>query len=289
MKHFRTLFATLLLVTFGIAGQLAAQENSLLWSIEGPGIKETSYLYGTMHILCSEYLDIPESVSSALQSTDLLALELDMTDPQMASQMMMLGMLPDGKTIMGYMNDDDTELLDAFLRQHYGAGLDQMGTMKPFMLSSMALLPLISCEGEQESVDGFLMMKALANNIPVTGLETVAFQTGLFDDIPLQDQVNELIELVRDTDAGMEEFQRLSRLYASQNIRGMYELITEDDFWQNYKDVLLDSRNKAWIPVIEELAREQRIFIGVGAGHLAGETGVINLLRERGFSVNPVK
>ncbi|MCH8556620.1 MAG: TraB/GumN family protein [Balneolia bacterium] len=289
MTLLKKFLITLLIISTGLAGKTIAQESSLLWSIEGPGLEHTSYLYGTMHLLCSEYMDISESVSNALESADLLALEIDMTDPGMASQMMALGMLPDGKTIMEYMNDDDAELLDGFLRQHYGVGLDQMGTMKPFMLSSMTLLPLISCEGEQESVDGFLMMKAVENDIPVTGLETIAFQTGLFDDIPLQEQVDELIEIVRDTDAGMEEFERLSRLYASQNIREMYELITEDEFWQNHKEVLLDSRNQAWIPVIEELARDQRVFIGVGAGHLAGENGVINLLRQRGFTVNPVE
>ncbi len=266
-----------------------AQESSLLWKVEADHLDEPSYLYGTMHLICSEFKDIPDAAAEAFRSADILALELDMSDPNMAGEMMMLGMNPDGKNIRSLMDDEGQKLLDAFFTQHYGVGLDQLGTMKPFMLSSMAMMPMISCDQEQASIDAYFLNAATERDIPVVGLETIAFQVGLFDNIPLQIQVDELVKMIENPQEGKDEFNQLSQLYASRDILAMYNLITEDEFWTTYKDVLLDSRNKAWIPVIKELTSEQSAFIAVGAGHLAGENGVINLLRANGFTVTAVE
>jgi hypothetical protein len=55
-----------------------------------------------------------------------------------------------------------------------------------------------------------------------------------------------------------------------------------------YEDIFLTNRNKNWIPKIEEMIRSKKTFIAIGAGHLPGEEGVIDLLRKKGFIVKPI-
>jgi uncharacterized protein YbaP (TraB family) len=88
-----------------------------------------------------------------------------------------------------------------------------------------------------------------------------------------------------------ETFQKLMQLYDSENIEGMESLMQKDInlTTSKHKDKMLDNRNKNWIPKIEEFSKVQPTFYGVGAAHLAGENGVIKLLRKAGYTVTAVK
>ncbi|QOC23223.1 TraB/GumN family protein [Wenzhouxiangella sp. AB-CW3] len=287
----RNLTAWLLygLFSTAVAVPALAQDASLLWKIEGENLAGTSWLYGTHHLMCGEDFLVPDEAVESLQASDALALEIDMSDSAVQQQMMQLAQLPEGKNIADYIDSEEArETVDDFLSSHFGAGLDHFGNMQPILLATMAITAIAECEQALQSHDLHLMQKAMAQGINIKALETVEFQFGLFDDIPLDQQVEELVSVILDPEAGREEFRHMSRLYVDQDIEGIYQLINDDEFWQEYGDVLLDKRNQAWIPVMEEKSGAGSVFYAVGAGHLSGEKGVINLLREAGYTVTPV-
>lgn len=284
----KNVFATLML--FMLVFQAFAnekEEKSLLWKISGNGLKESSYLFGTIHMICKDKFYMDEGIENALASSKVLAMELNMTDPNLMAEMQQLSVNPGFANIKGEFTPEQATALDKFLTASYGAGLDQLGVLKPFVLSSMVLIKMLPCT-EQSSYELFLTEKAKEQSKTVKGLETVAFQMGIFDQIPQKLQIDELGKMVTDPE-GMDEFDKLVGAYLDQDLDKLYDLISENEMFREYGNLLLEDRNKNWIPKIEEMVKEQATFIAVGSGHLGSETGVINLLREAGYKVEAVK
>lgn len=284
----KNVFATLML--FMLVFQAFAnekEEKSLLWKISGNGLKENSYLFGTIHMICKDKFYMDERIENALASSKVLAMELNMADPNLMAEMQKLSVNPGFANIKGEFSAEQASALDKFLTTSYGAGLDQLGILKPFVLSSMVLVKMLPCT-EQSSYELFLTEKAKEQSKTVKGLETVAFQMGVFDQIPQKLQIDELGKMVTNPE-GMEEFDKLVGAYLDQDLDRLYDLITENDMFREYGNLLLEDRNKNWIPKIEEMVKEQTTFIAVGSGHLGSETGVIALLRKAGYTVEAVK
>ena len=290
VKQFLTAPLLCFLASFSASGPAFSEEASLLWKIEGNGLDEPSWLYGTQHLMCGEDFIVPDHALERLKSSDGLVLEIDLSDPAIQQQMMQLSRLPDGKRISESIHDEDTRAdVEEFLTLHFGAGLEQFGGMQPIMLTTMALTAIVECEQPIKSHDIHLMQKAMGFGTDITALETVEFQFSLFDRIPLGEQVQELVSLVRNPAEERDQFRSMTELYRSQDIGGLHQLITEDEFMRAHGELLIDQRNRTWIPAMEEMSRGKSMFYAVGAGHLPGESGVINLLREAGYTVTPAK
>jgi len=284
----KNVLTTIMLVMFVFqAFAYEKEEKSLLWKISGNGLKESSYLFGTIHMICKDQFYMDERIEKALASSKVLAMELNMADPNLMAEMQQLSVNPGFANIKGEFSAEQAAALDKFLTDSYGAGLDQLGVLKPMVLSSMVLIKMLPCT-EQISYEMFFTEKAKSQEIPVKGLETVAFQMGIFDEIPKKLQIDELGKMVTDPE-GMEEFDKLVGAYLEQDIDKLFGLIAENEMFQDYGDLLLENRNKNWIPKIEEMVKTQSTFIAVGSGHLGSETGVIQLLRDAGYTVEAVK
>ena len=284
----KNVLTTIMLVMFVFqAFAYEKEEKSLLWKISGNGLKESSYLFGTIHMICKDQFYMDERIEKALASSKVLAMELNMADPNLMAEMQQLSVNPGFANIKGEFSAEQAAALDKFLTDSYGAGLDQLGVLKPMVLSSMVLIKMLPCT-EQSSYEMFFTEKAKSQEIPIKGLETVAFQMGIFDEIPKKLQIDELGKMVTDPE-GMEEFDKLVGAYLEQDIDKLFGLIAENEMFQDYGDLLLENRNKNWIPKIEEMVKTQSTFIAVGSGHLGSETGVIQLLRDAGYTVEAVK
>lgn len=92
-----------------------------------------------------------------------------------------------------------------------------------------------------------------------------------------------LVDAINSEDtSGNDEFARMVEMYKNQDIQGMQSMMSDsEDGLGKYEDLLLVGRNRNWIPVMEGMMRENITFFAVGAGHLGGKQGVVNLLRGR--------
>ena len=114
----------------------------------------------------------------------------------------------------------------------------------------------------------------------------------VFDEISYQDQAEELLKTVKDNlEKDKKEFQEMITIYQNKDIEGMLKMMSDSDnkITSENQDILLNDRNKKWIPIMIKTMKDKSTFFGVGAGHLAGEEGVIKLLRKQGFKVEAVK
>lgn len=262
-------------------------QNSLLWKISGNGLTEESYVFGTIHLICADQFLMDDRIKNAFQSTDQLVMELDMSDPDLQQKMAAISINPEMKNIQGELDEEDAKALDAFLIGSYGVGLAQLGVLKPFVLTSMVMIKQLPCE-EVVSYEEFFTSLATDQNKPVKGLETVEYQMGIFDQIPAELQLADLIKMVT-TNESEEEFELMVETYLSEDLDRLYSIMKDSDTMEKYQDIMLDNRNRNWISEMDSAMKNSSVFFAVGGGHLPGENGIINLLRKKGYKVEPVK
>ena len=305
MKMIRqlTVLAAALLTTIAAWAQPAAptaKENSLLWKISGRGLSQPSYLFGTIHMIPAQDFMLSDATKSALQSAGRVAFEIDTED--MSNPLALFGLMD--KMMMA----NDTSLADLLTEEDYGvvkAHFEKQGMpmflferIKPMFLSVMASEDVSSFNmqgsGDIKSYELELTEMAKQQSKDIVGLETMEFQMSLFDSIPYSAQARMLMEAVRaEKDTTAEgSFDQMVQLCKNQDIVGMQSMMGKEGSAGSlggYEDLLLLRRNRSWIPIMEQLMKEGPVFFAVGAGHLAGEEGVIALLRAAGYSVEAVR
>jgi uncharacterized protein YbaP (TraB family) len=118
------------------------------------------------------------------------------------------------------------------------------------------------------------------------------FQLGIFDRIPYKLQAEQLVKMVENAghDGDDKEMKELTEAYRQQQLDIMDDLTKKEDMGiQNFTDLLLYNRNADWANKLAGLMPANSLVVAVGAGHLPGEKGVLNLLRKAGYRVDPVK
>ena len=262
-------------------------ENSTLWKIEGNGLEKPSYLFGTIHITCDATIE--DDVKKALDETSQVVLEIDMDDPEMMTKMMGGMYMKDGKKISDLVTEEEFVVIDSMITKEVGMSLKMLETMKPFFVISMLYPKMIDCP--MQSFEQELIKIAQEQGEEILGLETIESQMQIFEDIPYEDQVADLLRTAKDNLAyDKATFTKMLEIYKDENITAMVEMMDDENSVavSKHQDKLLFNRNKNWISKIGEYAKEQPTFFGVGAGHLAGEQGVIKLLRDAGYKVSAV-
>lgn len=260
-------------------------ENTLLWKVERSDI-QTSFLFGTIHLLPSKDFIISDKVQTAFELSDQIVMELDMDDPSMQLEVMKNVTRKDTSTLDKALSDEDYQNLDQLLKQGFGVGAQVFNDWQPAMVGTFLLKNYI--EGEPASYEVTFIEMADKKNKEILGLETPAEQLAIFHDIPYEDQIKDLREMLNEEDKVKKIYAELISLYKDENLDGLHNFFM--DYYDNPKqvEILLNKRNRSWVPKFESLSKDNVSFFAVGAGHLSGTEGIINLLRKEGYTVSPI-
>ena len=270
--------------------QLYAQKEnkSLLYEISGNGLTQPSYLYGTIHIICKNDFVMTEVTKQKFAETQQVYLELDMDDPKMMPEMMKSMYMTDGSTLKTLMSEADYQKVSQFFKDSLKTNIAMMDKMKPFVLSSMTVPKLLACP--TQSYEETFVKMAKEEHKEILGLETVQDQFGALDKMGMKKQADMmLVKLVEDWNEGKQILKQMITNYKNQDVEGLLKVMANSRTADaNFQEDLLVTRNKNWIPKIQQIAKEKPTFFAVGAGHLGGEKGVIALLKKQGFTVKAV-
>ena len=284
MKNLRTSLLVVLSLLLPVLTQ--AQEQSLLWKVSGKDLSSPSYVYGTMHMLCAQDFQMPEKLQSALAESQTLVLELNPMDPAVMAEMQPLMMNPGMENVYKGLAAEDYALIDSTLKVHFGAGLDQVGIMKPMVLSSMLTMAvMLPCEAKI-SVDGILAQQATESEKPIQSLETATYQMSIFDEIPNALQIDEMLRSLGEE--GFEEFEALKKAYFAEDLQALAKLMNDNEMVNQYEETFLLQRNRNWAEALPALMQEGSCLVAVGAGHLSGAEGLLQLLKKAGYTLEPV-
>lgn len=268
--------------------------QSLLWKIEREGIAEPSYLFGTIHMIPKEDYFLPSGLEEAFNKSNDVVFEIDLDEMSGIGTLMgMLSnlMMKDGMTISKLLTKEEYREVAAYF-ENMGLPMMMLDKVKPMFLSMLAEVNMDPASLQSDEIKSYemeLYQKAQDSKKDVGGLETMKYQMSLFDSIPYKDQALMLLDAVRGTSMESDLFEKTVALYKTQNIEAMVEMVDDGSAGSsNFEDVLLNNRNHNWIPVMSKMMTTGPVFFAVGAGHLAGESGVINLLKKQGYKLTPV-
>ncbi len=261
--------------------------NTLLWKIEGNKIKKDSYIFGTIHMIYKERFYFPDQLKTIIQNSQQVVLEIGDLNQNEVLQHLML----EKGTILDFFEPNQVDSLLNWAKNELEVTPEQfklgLGKMKPFALVQLASQK--DLVGKIESYDLTVQALAKSNEIPVLGLETIAQQIAIFDNMDTLQQREMIMELIRNPTQDSNVMEEMFTIYLKQNVDEMFlYLEQEGGSMMESSDALLKNRNYNWIPQIEKLIKKKKTFIAVGAGHLGGEDGVLRLLEKQGYILTPV-
>ncbi len=291
---FPLFLAAALLSSAAFAQSTDSLDRALLWEISSPELQQKSYLFGTIHMIPKEDFYMDEAVERALEAAEQVAFEIDMDE--MSDMGKMMGLLMDAfmkgdTTLSDLLSPEEYELVDAHF-QKIGLPLGMLERIKPMFLTALTSEDLFSGQpgtGNITSYEMELLQRAKSQEKAISGLETAEYQMSMFDSIPYRVQAKMLVDAIAETDPDNDQILELVNLYKKQDLNGMARLFKADKSGLGkYEDLLLVTRNRNWIPVMEAMMAEGAAFFAVGAGHLVGSQGVIRLLEAKGYRLKPV-
>jgi uncharacterized protein YbaP (TraB family) len=264
-------------------------QNTLLWRISGKGLTKSSYLFGTMHILCADDAKLNDSLKEAIKNCDEVYFEINLGDMKAMMNSMKYMRMNDNKKLSDILSDTDYARVKSYFQTH--ATMLPFGMLerfKPLFISSMIEEGDLDCK-TTNGMEMVIMQELHQWNKKINGLETAEFQAGLFDSIPYEKQARDLLNYIDSSADYKKMTDTLVLAYKQQDLSKIDELSSkEDPSMSGYMDLLLYGRNRKWVKNMKTLLPEKSLVFAVGAGHLPGEQGVINLLRKMGYTLSPV-
>lgn len=262
-------------------------ENTLLWKISGNGLTRSSYLYGTMHVLCADDATVSDSLKLAIKYCDRIYFELDMDNMAELMGAMKYARMNDGKKLSELLTKEEYAKVEAYFRKNE-LPLSMFNRFKPYFISSLIGEQMMNCPNKN-GMEELIMRESKPYHKEIRGLETTEFQASIFDSIPYEKQAKDLVSYIDSIDSYKQVTMEMIEVYREQNLDRMDTLMHKSDpGMDEYMDLLLYGRNRHWVEQMPELMKQHCILFAVGAGHLPGEQGVINLLRKKGYKVTPM-
>jgi uncharacterized protein YbaP (TraB family) len=279
--------STIALIFFGLyVGQLHGQ--ALLWEISSNGLSEKSYLFGSIHIQDKRVFQMDSVVWNRFEQSASFAMEFDVNKAnkrQAAARMKM------SKSYAKLLPNEDFQLLKKTVEECTKIPFIMVWRMKPFFISSLISQSVLT-KDEKDPMDVYFLEKARKAKKTILELESFEEQINAIDKTPLNEQLESLVKLIHNPDlqaslrAGSE---LLISAYLTQDDTHLYQLILESDQNETFLRQFFTERNYNMLKKIQTFAANGSTFIVVGAGHLAGDEGLVSLLQKEGYTLTPVR
>ncbi len=266
-----------------------ALANTLLWEISGNGLTKPSYLFGTMHLLCADDAVLSDNMKNVIRESDRIYFEIDMDN-----MMEMMGALKylkmsGNKKLSDLLTAEEYARVKTYFEKNPGMiPFSMMESFKPFFINSLISEQKMTC-GSKGGMEQVIMAESKQYRKEIKGLETVQFQASVFDSIPYSQQAKELVKSIDSADKNAGVTEELLAVYRRQDLAKIEELTNKEEGGvAEFIDLLLFNRNADWAKKMTGIMQSGGILFAVGAAHLPGEKGVLNLLRNQGYQIKPL-
>ena len=289
-----------------------AANAQVLYKISGNGLKKESYVIGTCHVVKASFLDTIPGANRVISDVEQVYGELDMR--HMSNQDTLLSiakimMLPPDSVATKIMTEQEFDELCRVVNENYNIDLKNpqyavllqfypvvlmttIGQVSEMMKLQKAMAEGTVTESPEPIIDLFIQQKAIGQNKPVFGLEYYSFQVEMMTtllDMPLHEQYVKMIESFGNKAESEKIVKSLVDAYKTFNLASVGEAIKASDGFENMANRVLDSRNENWAQKMPAIMSEKSTLFAVGAGHLIGDKGILQLLKNQGYKVKAVK
>ncbi len=269
---------------------VAASGRGFLWEVQNGGNKV--YLLGSMHLADSSFYPLHPSMENAFAEADYLGVEVDIAkaaDPETQELVLKLGSYQDGTTLKDHISETTYAKLGNILAEN---GLDKnaLDAFKPWVVeTTLSALQAAKTGYEgQTGIDLYFLTKAMERKLPIIELESYESQLGMFNDFSPKLQEDNLLAVLNNFDQVDDSVAAMADMWKTGNDAALLELVQEMGKNEEYNKAMLVDRNIAMADKIEGYLKGQDssvYLIVVGAAHMPGDIGIVNLLEDKGFTV----
>jgi uncharacterized protein YbaP (TraB family) len=274
---------------FVLAADVSAQQkwpNTFLWRISGNGLTKPSYLYGTIHLQDKRLFQFTDSLYKSLESVEGFALEVDMHEFMDSLFAQTLQDAEDRMPEKQKVQIDKKKIdksTDSVLKK-LGIKADGMTRKDLKKIRDYRMNKLVQQGEMQTIVDGYLYGLALRHGKWTGGIEDVMDQLSIMDEMGGELSPDQVFQPEINLRRSLEE---MIKSYINHDLQGIADF-ADATYDKGFRDVLLTHRNIKMARRMDSLAHIRTMFFAVGVAHLPGDSGVITLLRNHGFKVEPV-
>ena len=263
--------------------------KSCLWEVKTKSTRV--FLLGSLHVLKSSAYPLAPEINRAYALSQRLVFETDlaaMMEPAILAKMMEMGIYPEGQNLFQHISEATREKLEEKL-QELGLSPADFSRFKPWFLAVTLTTLELQRLGFKPTygIDLHFYTKAKADKKELAYLESVEYQLSLLGEMNAQDQTSFLNQTLQDLDISAQLADDMMAAWQNGETDDLYELLFKSfEDHPGIEDRLLTRRNKAWLPQIEKMLKAPKTtMVIVGAGHLIGPDGLVELLKKKGYAV----
>ena len=274
----------------------------LLWKVRGNGLQKPSYIFGTHHLAPLSVLEMVPGFQQAFDESQAIIGEIKMPESGfdgLAAQLLPYLTAPADSVLSKLLTPEEFQEADLVFQNEVGTGLTMIQTLRPVVMQSMYSMKLVRESmpdfNPAEQLDLYLQQQGAAAGKTIAGLETPELQAQLlYQTVPLDMQAHDLLRSLREKDKLVESARKLTDAYLSQDLKALDRYMNDEnadtpEAEKPFMEALIVNRNKNWVKEMPELMKCAPTMFVVGAGHLPGKQGVIELLKKAGYRVTPVE
>jgi uncharacterized protein YbaP (TraB family) len=273
----------------GDKAPISTTGQSSVWRVEKDG--HHLYMGGTIHLLRKEDYPLPDVFEQAYSDSTKLVFELppgSEGDGEIVLRMREMGSYPEGDTLSEHVSVDTLKKVHAWASANSvpRAVIDQMRPWFVALTIAAVEYQKLGADADR-GVDQYFESRAKTDGKPGEGLETVEFQLSIFSRLSEKLQEELLMQTFDEAETVQKDFAELITAWRSGNAPKLQELLFRDaDKYPELMEDFLLKRNKSWVsPLLKYLKKGETVFVLVGAGHLGGKNGVLELLKQKGCTV----
>jgi uncharacterized protein YbaP (TraB family) len=290
---FKRGFCSGLFTLVGLLGSLTAFAEAPVWALRGA--HNTVYLAGSVHLLKASSAKLPVAFDKAYADSTALVMEVDLDDldPLEAQGWMVEhGMYAGDGSLTQAIGKTKFEKVEKESNR-LGIPVEAVDRFEPWMAAmTLVQLQLVTLGFDPaQGVEMQLQRRAAADKKNITGLETLPEQLGLLDSLSSSDQIRFLdvtLEEMHEMESSTDDLIAAWRAGNSTKLAGL--LSEEYSIAPNLYNTLVSDRNRKWMPQIEKLLKEDKNYlVVVGALHLVGKGGLLELAKARGYDARQLQ
>ena len=256
----------------------------MLFQITDPRTNRTHYLLGTMHLGNKEAYFFIQPTMQVLQQCTAYAGEMDL-DKAATSNISASYPLPNQQTLRDFISQKRFEKWSRMLAKAYQLDLHTLQHLRPLLITNLMATRILQNDS-RPPLDQYLWEEAKVLGLHLYGVESVEEQKLILENIPIKTQIKALQESCRQISSYARYVHQLSKTYASGDIHRLFKLTRKQ--MGGIRKMMIHQRNEVMLKRSFELfLQEDSILIGLGAGHLGGNSGIRAGLLRAGFQVKP--
>lgn len=264
--------------------------HTLLWEISGNGLQKPSYLFGTYHFAGKDFIDTMKVLNAKLNEVDAIVGEL-VIDSTLTRRLVPFMIMMDN-SLDKLLTPTEYQHVANYLKKVSGQDLKLFNIMKPVtvqMTILQFLAPKSNISATNPALDQYIQDYGKANHKKIIGLETVEDQGQVLFSSSLERQKELLLKSIDNEKNNKKDSEKLYAAYLAQDLDALEKLfVKSEEYTQEELNLLLRNRNSNWMAQLPQLMENQSLFIAVGAGHLAGQDGLIKALKAKGYTLTPL-